>query len=151
MQNSLQELWSLLNFVNPSIFDDLSVFQSWFGFKDIGQKNRGATDEEAILLEQRTNQTVSKLHEILRPFLLRRVKTDVLSEMPPKRELVVYSGVSKLQAGYADLIEKGVLRETLLGQGIEQARNLSQTNKQMNHRKNINHPFLFGEPIGKIR
>jgi SNF2 family DNA or RNA helicase len=33
-------VWSLLNFVNPAIFDDLSVFQSWFGFRDIGQKDR---------------------------------------------------------------------------------------------------------------
>jgi ATP-dependent DNA helicase len=147
IQNSLEELWSLLNFVNPQIFDDLSVFNSWFGFKDIGQSSRGATAEDAILMEERKNQTVTKLHEILRPFLLRRIKTDVLLDLPPKKEIVVYSGISKLQAGYAELIEKGVLRDTLISQGIEQGRTLSQTNKQMNHRKNINHPFLFGEPV----
>jgi len=147
IQNTLNELWSLLNFVNPQIFDDLSVFQSWFGFKDIGQKTATATDEEAILLEQRKNQTVTKLHEILRPFLLRRLKVDVLSEMPPKKEVIVYAGTSKLQEGYADLIEKGTLRDSLLKQGIESGKTLSQTNKLMNHRKNINHPFLFGEPI----
>ena len=147
IQNNLNELWSLLNFVNPSIFDDLSVFQSWFGFRDIGQKDKGGTQEEQIIIEQRQNNTVSKLHEILRPFLLRRIKRDVLSDMPPKKEIVVYSGMSKLQHGYMDLIEKGVLRDILLKQGIEQARTLSQTNKQMNQRKNANHPFLFGEPI----
>ena len=147
IQNNLDELWSLLNFVNPTIFDNLSVFQSWFGFRDIGQQHRGATNEEAIVLEQRNNQTISKLHDILRPFLLRRIKKDVLSDLPPKKELVVYAGMSKLQAGYADLIEKGVLRDMLIGQGIESGKNLSQTNKQMNHRKNTNHPFLFGEPI----
>lgn len=147
IQNTLDELWSLLNFVNPSIFDDLSVFQSWFGFKDIGQKKQGATDEKSIVAEQQKNQTVTKLHSILRPFLLRRIKRDVLKEMPPKREVIVYSGISKLQAGYADLIDKGTLRDTLMGQGIEQGRTLSQTNKMMNHRKNINHPFLFGEPM----
>lgn len=147
IQNNLEELWSLLNFVNPQIFDDLSVFQSWFGFKDIGQATHGGTTEDDILMEQRKNQTVSKLHQILRPFLLRRIKTDVLLDLPPKKEIVVYSGISKLQAGYADLIDKGVLRDTLVSQGIEQGRTLSQTNKQMNHRKNINHPFLFGEPI----
>jgi ATP-dependent DNA helicase len=147
IQNTLDELWSLLNFVNPQIFDDLTVFQSWFGFKDIGQKTAAATTEEDILLEQRKNQTVTKLHEILRPFLLRRIKTEVLSEMPPKKEIVVYSGISKLQAGYADLIDKGTLRATLIAQGIEDGRRLSQTNKLMNHRKNVNHPFLFGEPV----
>jgi ATP-dependent DNA helicase len=147
IQNTLDELWSLLNFVNPQIFDDLSVFQSWFGFKDIGQKTQGATNEEAIMQEQKKNKTVTKLHEILRPFLLRRVKKEVLSDMPPKKEVVIYSGMSKLQLGYADLIEKGVLRDELLRQGIEGGRNLSQTNKMMNHRKNVNHPFMFGEPI----
>ena len=147
IQNTLNELWSLLNFVNPTIFDDLTVFRSWFGFKDIGQQTQGATKEEDILIEERKNQTVSKLHSILRPFLLRRIKTDVLSEMPPKKEVVVYCGISKLQAGYADLIEKGTLRETLIRQGIEDGRTLSQHNKLMNHRKNTNHPFLFGEPI----
>lgn len=147
IQNTLDELWSLLNFVNPQIFDDLSVFQSWFGFKDIGQKSHKGTSEEDIIAEQRKNQTVSKLHEILRPFLLRRVKADVLSEMPPKKEIVVYSGMSKLQLGYADLIEKGTLREELLRQGIADGKTLSQTNKMMNHRKNVNHPFMFGEPL----
>lgn len=147
IQNNLDELWSLLNFVNPMIFDDLSVFQSWFGFRDIGQKDRRGTDAEDILFEEKKNQTVTKLHEILRPFLLRRIKMDVLVDMPPKKEIVVYAGMSKLQSGYADLIDKGTIREVLLGQGIEMAKTLSTTNNQMNHRKNANHPFLFGEPV----
>jgi ATP-dependent DNA helicase len=146
IQNTLDELWSLLNFVNPQIFDDLTVFQSWFGFKNIGEKGRGSSAED-IIVEERKNQTVTKLHEILRPFLLRRIKTDVLSEMPPKKEIVVYSGMSKLQLGYADLIDKGTLRDELMRQGIEMGRTLSQTNKMMNHRKNVNHPFMFGEPM----
>lgn len=147
IQNNLDELWSLLNFVNPQIFDDLSVFQSWFGFRDIGQKGTYATSEDQIMEEQRKNQTVTKLHEILRPFLLRRLKRDVLIDMPPKKEIVVYAGMSKLQSGYAQLIDNNTIRETLEKQGIDSGKNLSQTNKIMNHRKNSNHPFLFGEPI----
>lgn len=147
IQNNLDELWSLLNFVNPDIFDDLSIFQSWFGFRNIGQKTQGSTTEEDVLAAERQNQTVTKLHDILRPFLLRRIKNDVLTDMPPKKEIVVYAGMSKLQDGYSKMIEQGVLRDILLNQGIESARTLSQTNKQMNHRKNCNHPFMFGEPI----
>ena len=147
IQNNLDELWSLLNFVNPQIFDDLSIFQSWFGFRNIGQKTHGSSSAEDILIEERKNQTVTKLHEILRPFLLRRIKKDVLKHLPPKKEIVVYAGMSKLQDGYSKMIEQGVLRDILLNQGIEAARTLSQTNKQMNHRKNCNHPFMFGEPI----
>mmetsp|Transcript_8342 Transcript_8342/g.20480 ORF Transcript_8342/g.20480 Transcript_8342/m.20480 type:complete len:558 (-) Transcript_8342:235-1908(-) len=147
IQNNLDELWSLLNFVNPAIFDDLTIFQSWFGFRNIGEKTRGSTSNEDIMVEERKNQTVTKLHEILRPFLLRRIKNDVLTDLPPKKEIVVYAGMSKLQDGYSKMIEQGVLRDILLNQGIEAARTLSQTNKQMNHRKNCNHPFMFGEPI----
>ena len=143
IQNNLDELWSLLNFVNPSIFDDLTVFQSWFGFKNIGSE----TKEDSILEAQKAENIVSKLHEILRPFLLRRIKTDVLKEMPPKKEIVVYAGMSKLQRGYAQHIEAGILREELMKQQIDNAANISQINTLMNHRKNSNHPFLFGEPF----
>lgn len=148
IQNNLDELWSLLNFVNPQIFDDLSVFQSWFKFRDIGQRHKqNYTSEDDIMEEQRKNCTVSKLHEILRPFLLRRIKRDVLTDMPPKKEIVVYAGMSKLQSGYYKLIEQDKLRDVLRAQGIPSAKSISQINRQMNHRKNSNHPFLFGEPI----
>jgi len=143
IQNDLDELWSLLNFVNPTIFDDLSVFQSWFGFKNIGQE----TTEGSIMKNEREEAIVSKLHDILRPFLLRRVKMDVLSDMPPKKEVVVYAGMSKLQRGYHANIEKGILRAELMKAGIKEAHMISQINTLMNHRKNSNHPFLFGEPI----
>jgi SNF2 family DNA or RNA helicase len=40
IQNTLEELWSLLNFVNPQIFDNLEVFQAWFGFRNIGKETQ---------------------------------------------------------------------------------------------------------------
>jgi hypothetical protein len=46
---------------------------------------------------------VTKLHEILRPFLLRRLKKDVLLKMPPKKEIVVYCGMSSLQVRVGEL------------------------------------------------
>merc|ERR1712147_522320 len=49
IQNTLDELWSLLNFVNPQIFDNLEIFQSWFGFSDIGKKG---TQEDEIMEQQ---------------------------------------------------------------------------------------------------
>jgi ATP-dependent DNA helicase len=36
LQNNLAELWSLLNFLLPDIFDDLASFQAWFDFEDLG-------------------------------------------------------------------------------------------------------------------
>jgi ATP-dependent DNA helicase len=68
--------------VNPAIFDSLEVFQSWFNFRNIGRETRVGD----IIDQEQHDRIVSKLHEILRPFLLRRLKKDVLLTMPPKLE-----------------------------------------------------------------
>ncbi|CAM9814495.1 unnamed protein product, partial [Scytosiphon promiscuus] len=148
IQNTLEELWSLLNFVNPHIFDDLSIFRSWFGFKNIGKE----TSVESIVDEQQHSKIVSKLHEILRPFLIRRMKKDVLANdgLPPKREVVVYAGMTSWQRGYYDLVQKNALRQALVDMGIEGATRVSEININMNQRKVCQHPFLFGEPKDKM-
>ena len=143
IQNTLEELWSLLNFCSPAIFDDLEVFQHWFGFRNIGKETQV---DEVIDTEQR-QKVVTKLHAILRPFLLRRLKRDVLLTMPPKREIVIYSGMSALQQEYYACIQSHTLRETLMSMDIEGAKDSSCSNNMaMQLRKACNHPFLFGEP-----
>ena len=143
IQNSLEELWSLLNFCSPMIFADLQVFQSWFGFRNIGKDTKV---EDIIDTEQRA-RIVTKLHEILRPFVLRRLKRDVLdpSLYPPKRDIVVYCGMSALQQEYYRLAMDGSLRDNLVAMEVENAKGISQINLLMNLRKVCNHPFLFGD------
>jgi len=144
IQNCLEELWSLLNFVNPNIFDDLDVFQSWFGFRDIGR----GTQVTEILEDEQEERVVSKLHEILRPFLLRRMKKDVLFEMPEKREIVLYAGMTPLQKEYYTMAQHNMLREGLSSIGLEHhGQEVKLLSQLMNCRKVCNHPFLFGEPI----
>jgi SNF2 family DNA or RNA helicase len=58
--------------------------------------------DEIIGTEQQ-EKVVTKLHEILRPFLLRRLKKDVLLKMPPKKEIVVYCGMSSLQVRVVEI------------------------------------------------
>ncbi|PSN55247.1 Lymphoid-specific helicase, partial [Blattella germanica] len=86
LQNNLSELWSLLNFLLPEIFDDLAVFESWFDLTELQQSNN---NEEIIKQEKEKN--------ILTPFLLRRVKADVALNIPPKKELIVYAPMSPIQ------------------------------------------------------
>jgi SNF2 family DNA or RNA helicase len=43
------------------------------------------------------NAIVERLHSVLRPFLLRRLKSEVEKKLPPKKELKVYVGLSKMQ------------------------------------------------------
>ena len=84
LQNNLTELWSLLNFLLPDVFSSLENFESWFDFTSaVGHAN---ADKEILAQEQR-NKVVSKLHQILKPFLLRRVKTDVETSLPGKMEV----------------------------------------------------------------
>jgi ATP-dependent DNA helicase len=135
--------FSLISF-GQQIFDNLEIFQSWFGFSNIG--GAAGTTSSEILEEETNKKVVSKLHEILRPFLLRRLKKDVLVNMPPKKEVVVYTPMSLLQRDYYSLAYEGKLREKLLEMGLSGGRDCSQININMNLRKIANHPFLFGEP-----
>ena len=104
LQNNLSELWSLLNFILPEIFDDLRVFESWFDAKDIHEKD----GEKSRITEQEQSESIlSTLHQILTPFLLRRVKSDVDLEIPPKKEVLVYCPLTARQRElYRAIVEK---------------------------------------------
>lgn len=93
LQNNLSELWSLLNFLLPEIFDDLDVFTAWFRVEEL----QGSEAEHKIVELERKENVLSMLHQILSPFLLRRLKTDVDLQIPKKKELLVYCPMSKLQ------------------------------------------------------
>ena len=80
LQNNLSELWSLLNFLMPEIFNDLGAFEEWFEW---------ANDVENI--EAGSTNLISSLHDILTPFLLRRIKEEVTLDLPKKREYVLYA------------------------------------------------------------
>lgn len=119
LQNSLAELWSLLNFLMPNIFDDLDVFQRWFDFSDVDQ---AAADDAAVLSHtvQQQSQVLDKLHHILRPFLLRRVKTDVLKHLPKKRELIVYAPMTSAQQRFYAATANGTIAN-IVGDASERA------------------------------
>lgn len=93
LQNNLAELWSLLNFLLPEIFDDLGTFESWFDAREF-QHQHGT---EKFLKQEEDKHVISSLREILKPFMLRRIKADVCLEIPPKKELIVYAPLTELQ------------------------------------------------------
>lgn len=85
LQNNLAELWSLLNFLLPDVFSDLESFQAWF---DTGGD---------LSLSNYSDSLIRSLHEILRPFLLRRLKSQVSRSLPDKREYVIYGNLTVQQ------------------------------------------------------
>ncbi|KAI3975650.1 hypothetical protein MKX01_023076 [Papaver californicum] len=122
LQNNLHELWSLLNFLLPEIFSSAETFDEWFQIS-------GENDQQEV---------VQQLHKVLRPFLLRRLKSDVEKGLPPKKETILKVGMSQLQKQfYKALLQKDL---EVVNAGGERKRLL---NIAMQLRKCCNHPYLF--------
>jgi len=135
LQNNLTELWSLLNFLLPSIFDDLDSFQAWFDF-DFTQED----NDDKVMKGEKGEQVVTKLHQILRPFLLRRLKQDVELGIPSKTEYILYASLSEWQQQqYKEILNKNL--STSDGKAV------TLNNLLMQLRKCCNHPYLFEWPI----
>ncbi|CAD6226974.1 unnamed protein product [Miscanthus lutarioriparius] len=142
LQNNLAELWSLLNFILPDIFSSHQEFESWFDFSG---KGNGEKDEETD--EKKRLHVVSKLHAILRPFLLRRMKEDVEKLLPRKKEIIIYANMTEHQKQIQrHLVEKtfdNYLNEEsdiiLKRPGIKARLH----NLMIQLRKNCNHPDLL--------
>ncbi|KAI9706991.1 MAG: hypothetical protein M1820_004579 [Bogoriella megaspora] len=115
LQNNLTELWSLLHFLMPDIFDKLESFESWFDFSALKERN----GYEQILSEERRRSLVSSLHAILKPFLLRRVKADVEHSLPKKREYILYAPLSASQRELYQAILEGNSRDYLENKAVE--------------------------------
>lgn len=115
LQNNLTELWSLLHFLMPSIFDKLESFEAWFDFSALKEKN----GYEQILSEDRKKNLVASLHAILKPFLLRRVKADVETSLPKKREYVLYAPLTQTQRELYQEILDGNSRAYLENKVVE--------------------------------
>ncbi|TFY53841.1 hypothetical protein EVG20_g9948 [Dentipellis fragilis] len=105
LHNNLAELWSLLNFILPDIFDDVQSFQEWFNLPELS----------SVLSTDRSSHILHTLHAILKPFLLRRVKTDVERTLPPKKEYVLYAPLSERQHEIYDALVRHDVRSLLVG------------------------------------
>ncbi|KAI4131613.1 MAG: hypothetical protein LQ338_001127 [Usnochroma carphineum] len=140
LQNNLPELWALLNFVLPTIFKSVKSFDEWFNtpFANTGNQDRMELTEEEQLL------VIRRLHKVLRPFLLRRLKKDVEKDLPDKQEKVIKCRFSALQAKlYKQLVTYNKMSVSDGKGGTKGMRGLS--NMLMQLRKLCNHPFVFEE------
>ncbi|KAI9600087.1 hypothetical protein KEM48_000303 [Puccinia striiformis f. sp. tritici PST-130] len=133
LQNNLQELWALLNFLLPDVFSSSEDFDAWFERKRNGGED-SSTDAE--------NSVVKQLHKVLRPFLLRRVKSDVEKSLLPKKEINVYVGMTEMQRKwYKMILEKDI--DAVNGATGKKEGKTRLMNVVMQLRKCCNHPYLF--------
>lgn len=106
LQNSLMELWSLMHFLMPHVFQSHREFKEWFSNPLTGMIEGSQEYNEGL---------VKRLHKVLRPFLLRRIKIDVEKQMPKKYEHVVRCRLSKRQRFlYDDFMAQASWVTTLL-------------------------------------
>ena len=136
IQNNMQELWALLHFIMPTLFDSHDEFSEWFS-KDIeshAQSNTKLNEDQ-----------LKRLHMILKPFMLRRVKKHVQQELGDKVEKDIFCDLTYRQRAYytnlrnrvsiMDLIEKAAVGD--------EADSTTLMNLVMQFRKVCNHPDLF--------
>ncbi|XP_051950016.1 SWI/SNF-related matrix-associated actin-dependent regulator of chromatin subfamily A containing DEAD/H box 1A [Xyrauchen texanus] len=124
LQNNLLELMSLLNFIMPSMFSSsTSQISKMFSTR--------SSEEESSFHKERIGQ--AKL--IMKPFILRRVKIEVLKQLPPKVEKIEMCPMSDAQQKLYDSLFKR-LKKTTNGEKRELC------NVMMQLRKMANHPLL---------
>jgi SWI/SNF-related matrix-associated actin-dependent regulator of chromatin subfamily A member 5 len=128
LQNNLHELWSLLNFLLPKIFSSSSDFDEWFR---LGAEE-GLSESE---IEKKNVRMVQLLHKVLKPFILRRTKSEVETAIPPKKEILVTIKMTPLQ--------KDLYRKILCNELYKKDSKCHYLNVVMQLRKVCNHPYLF--------
>ena len=120
----------------PTLFDSHEEFSEWFS-KDIESHTQSNT---------KLNQSqLRRLHMILKPFMLRRNKRDVQSELPAKLELDIYCNLSYRQRDIYKTLRERISIGDLLERAMsgEAKGDESLMNLVMQFRKVCNHPDLF--------
>ncbi|KAG1963214.1 chromodomain-helicase-DNA-binding protein 6 isoform X1 [Pimephales promelas] len=129
LQNSVEELFSLLNFLEPSQFPSETTFLEEFG-------------------DLKTEEQVKKLQAILKPMMLRRLKDDVEKNLAPKEETIIEVELTNIQKKYyRAILEKNF---TFLAKGANQHNMPNLINTMMELRKCCNHPYLITGAEEKI-
>jgi SNF2 family DNA or RNA helicase len=127
----MQELWTLLNFVNPDSFDNIDEFMEQY--RDIKSKEK-----------------VDELHEAIRPYILRRLKEDVEKSVPPKEETLIEVELTVLQKQYYRALYERNLK-FLHRNKKSPIDGPSINNLAMQLRKCCNHPFLLTGVENEVR
>ncbi|PFX20700.1 Chromodomain-helicase-DNA-binding protein 1-like [Stylophora pistillata] len=133
IQNSLNELYSFLSFVSPDSFSLDAVEEFVEEFTDVH-------NSVVLLTRLIISDTSTELQNILSPFLLRRVKSEVMAHLPIKTEVILYTGMTDLQRRYYKAILMKDLEAFNSTSGFMKTRLM---NILIQLRKCINHPYLF--------
>lgn len=135
IQNNLAELSALLDFLNPGkvLIDE--------ELEHLGQSDKVAVLDEEKDEEQRrtTQEKLGHLHTAIAPFILRRTKETVESDLPPKTEKIIRVELSDVQLDYY----KNILTRNYAALKDASGQKQSLLNIMMELKKISNHPYMF--------
>ena len=136
IQNNMAELWALLHFIMPTLFDSHEEFNEWF--------SKGI-EGHAVGNSSLNEHQLKRLHTVLQPFMLRRVKKDVENDMAPKKEVVVPCHLTMRQRELYWRIRDKISIVDLFqgGKALNEGKVSNLMNIVMQLRKVCNHPELF--------
>ncbi|XP_056696055.1 chromatin-remodeling ATPase INO80 isoform X2 [Spinacia oleracea] len=137
IQNNMAELWALLHFIMPTLFDSHEQFNEWFSKGIESHAEHGGTLNEHQL---------NRLHAVLKPFMLRRVKKDVVTELTGKTEIAVHCKLSSRQHAFYQAIKNKISLAELIDNTrghLNEKKILNLMNIVIQLRKVCNHPELF--------
>ena len=100
LANDITELRSFLNYLMPDIFTSKEAFEEYFCALDtrlVLPKDQRKQLKIAKSLAMSAQDTVKKIHELMAPFVLRRLKQDTDLNLPDKKEIIVYCPLSSVQ------------------------------------------------------
>ncbi|XP_028986512.1 chromodomain-helicase-DNA-binding protein 8 isoform X3 [Betta splendens] len=130
LQNTVEELFSLLHFLEPAQFPSETEFLRDFG-------------------DLKTEEQVQKLQAILKPMMLRRLKEDVEKNLAPKQETIIEVELTDIQKKYyRAILERNFSFLSLGANSNSNVPNLLNT--MMELRKCCNHPYLINGAEEKI-
>lgn len=122
IQNSTEELWTLLNYIAPYEFYSIDDFMQRFG-------------------DLKDGKQVEELQDVIRQYVLRRMKEHVEKSIPPKEETIIDIELTTLQKTYYRAIyEKN---RDFLARGVTKSNVPRLINVEMELRKCCNHPWLI--------
>ncbi|EGW33849.1 uncharacterized protein SPAPADRAFT_133417 [Spathaspora passalidarum NRRL Y-27907] len=137
IQNNLIELWSLFDFIFPGRLGTLPVFQQQFSIPI----NMGGYANASNVQVQTGYKCAVILRDLITPYLLRRLKSDVAQDLPKKNEMVLFVKLTRIQQ---DLYEK-FLHSEELNSILKGKRNVLMGVDML--RKICNHPDLINREI----
>lgn len=130
LQNNLDELYALLKFTNPTLFIlSLEKFIEWYG-----------SGKQSQSLRTFNAENLKRLQKVIHPFILRREKHEVIPDLPVKKQVTLYTGISDIQKK----LYKAILKKDLASFDNQlSSSKTSLSNILMQLRKCVNHPYIF--------